>query len=297
MSTTLTSSAIGYPPSTPAVAATPASAVSWGAVLSGAAAAAALSLILLALGSGLGFSASSPWSGSGASATAIGFSAVLWMIFTAAAASGLGGYLAGRLRTRWADLNRDEVFFRDTAHGFLAWAIATLLTAALLTSAATTLAGRAAEQLDDATSGEQSTREMADLTLTSDEYFVDLLFRTDKPNPDGDDWSARVEVGHILAVALRKGGLSDVDRTYLTQLVMRETGATPTEAAQRVNTTMAQAQAAALEMQTATREAADAARKLAAKLSLWIFISLLIGAFFASLLATVGGRQRDQISA
>ena len=45
-----------------------ASAVSWGAIVAGAAAAAALSMILLILGAGLGLSAISPWSRSGASA-------------------------------------------------------------------------------------------------------------------------------------------------------------------------------------------------------------------------------------
>src|SRR5450631_4415246 len=113
---------------------TTASGVSWGAILAGAAAAAALSLILLLLGVGLGFSAISPWSNNGASATAIGVSSIVWLAFTQIAASGLGGYLAGRLSIKWATVHTDEVYFRDTAHGFLAWAIASLAAAALLGS-------------------------------------------------------------------------------------------------------------------------------------------------------------------
>src|SRR6185436_4363413 len=104
------------------------------AIVAGAAAAAALSLILLILGTGLGFSVVSPWSHDGISATAFGMSTILWLTFTQLAASGLGGYLAGRLRTKWAAAHPDEIYFRDTAHGFLAWAVATLATAALLTS-------------------------------------------------------------------------------------------------------------------------------------------------------------------
>src|SRR6201996_6469245 len=111
------------------------SGVSWGAILAGAAGAAALSLILLILGVGLGLSSVSPFAASGASATTFGVSTIAWLAFTQLAASGLGGYLAERLRTRWASTHVDEVYFRDTSHGFLAWALATLVTAAMLTSA------------------------------------------------------------------------------------------------------------------------------------------------------------------
>lgn len=111
-----------------------ASAVSWGAILAGAAAAAALSLILLILGTGLGLSSISPWANDGVSATTFGVTTILWVTFTQLVAAGMGGYLAGRLRTKWLEVHDDEVFFRDTAHGFLAWAIASLATATLLTS-------------------------------------------------------------------------------------------------------------------------------------------------------------------
>ena len=111
-----------------------ASAVSWGAIVAGAAGAAALSLILLMLGTGLGLSSVSPWAYSGVSATTFGVSTILWLTFTQLVASGMGGYLAGRLRTKWVAVHTDEVYFRDTAHGFLTWAIAALATAALLTS-------------------------------------------------------------------------------------------------------------------------------------------------------------------
>src|SRR6187397_2421655 len=111
-------------------------AVSWGAVIAGAAGAAALSLVLFLLGTGLGFAVVSPWAGEGVSATAAGVSTIVWVTLVQLLASVLGGYLAGRLRTRWVTVRTDEVFFRDTAHGFLAWAVATLLMATLLSSAA-----------------------------------------------------------------------------------------------------------------------------------------------------------------
>src|SRR5690242_19838439 len=94
------------------------SAVSWGAILAGAAAAAALSLILLILGTGLGLASVSPWAHNSVSAETFGVATILWVTFTQLAAAGLGGYLAGRLRTKWVAVHSDEVYFRDTAHGF-----------------------------------------------------------------------------------------------------------------------------------------------------------------------------------
>lgn len=119
------------------------SAVSWAAIFAGATGAAALSLLLLILGTGLGFSTVSPWAMDSTSTTRIGFTAILWLSFTQLAASGMGGYLAGRLRTRWAAVHTDEVYFRDTAHGFLTWAVASLLTVMVLTSVLGSILGTA----------------------------------------------------------------------------------------------------------------------------------------------------------
>lgn len=129
---------------TPSLGAVDASAVSWGAIIGGAVAAAAMSLILFILGTGLGLTSVSPFSREGLDAETFGIAAIGWITFTSLASAALGGYLAGRLRVRWLDVPRDEVFFRDTAHGFLAWGLATLLTAALFASAATSLVGAGA---------------------------------------------------------------------------------------------------------------------------------------------------------
>ena len=101
-------------------------AVSWGAVFAGAAAAAALSLVLLLLGTGLGLASVSPWTREGMSAGALGVTAIVWLSVTQLLASGMGGYIAGRLGAQWTDIHGDEAYFRDTAHGFLAWAFVRL---------------------------------------------------------------------------------------------------------------------------------------------------------------------------
>ena len=121
------------------------SAASWAAIFAGATAAAALALILLLLGTGLGLTTVSPWANNstnnGISATSFGLTAILWLSFTLVVSYGMGGYLAGRLRTRWLSVHSDEVYFRDTAHGFLTWAVASLASAALLTSVIGSIVG------------------------------------------------------------------------------------------------------------------------------------------------------------
>lgn len=276
-------------------------AVSWASILCGAFAAAALSLVLLLLGSGLGFSSLSPWANDGASAKAIGIAAAIWLMLMSAIASALGGYLAGRLRTRWVDVHTDEVFFRDTAHGFLSWAIATLLTATLLTSAVSALIGGVAKvgasAVGTAASEGAAALGKAAADASPDDYFVDLLLRSGSRTPGTSDAAAvRLEVGRIFTRALKAGELAPADKTYLAQVIAGQAGITPAEAEQRVTKIVAEAKMAAAEAETTAREAADAARKAAAKLSLWLFVSLMIGAFSGSYAATIGGRQRDHIT-
>jgi hypothetical protein len=142
-----------------------ASAVEWAAIAGGALAAIGLSIILFTLGSGLGLAVARPWSFSAPSPTTFGVAAAIGLIVTQWLASALGGYLTGRLRTKWVGIRTDEIFFRDTAHGFLAWALATVLMAALfsvvgsVTVAATsggadvTVTAEAAEQARKAAAG------------------------------------------------------------------------------------------------------------------------------------------------
>ena len=258
----------------------PSSGVSWPAVLAGAFAAAALWLILLALGTGIGLSSVSPWSNMGASASAIGIGAIVWLIVTQIIAAAIGGYLAGRLRTKWVNIHTDEVYFRDTAHGFLVWAVGLVITAAFLASAATSMVGGGAP-LGAITSGKATTAQASDPNA----YFVDTLFRSVRPvNPN--DASMRAEAGSIFANALRQKDVPAPDKTYLGQLVAARTGLSQTDAEQRVSDVLTQA-----------RQAADTARKAVAHSLYWTFLALLIGAFCASFAATIGGRQRDRVVA
>lgn len=105
------------------------SAVSLSAIFAGTVAALALTLTLVIIGSAFGLGSVSPWPGVGARPTTFTIGAGIWLVVTQWLSSAVGGYFAGRLRTRWHGLHTDEVFFRDTAHGFLTWALATVVVA------------------------------------------------------------------------------------------------------------------------------------------------------------------------
>ena len=287
-------SASGYPEVTPAHA----SALSWGAIVAGAVAAAALSLILLMLGVGLGLSSVSPWGHYGASAATFGVSTILWVTLTQLLACAMGGYLAGRLRTKWIAVHTDEVYFRDTAHGFLAWAVASLATAALLTSVIGSIVGAGIQTGASVAGSFATTAAGSEITKSDSEmgamgYFVESLFRKDLNTATAATTAPLSEVARIFMHSIRTGPLSAEDIRYVGQLVAQRTGLSQQAAEKRVTETYAHVQAKLTETEVAVKNAADKARKASAYAALWLFISLLIGAFVASLTATYGGRQRD----
>ena len=284
-----------------------ASGVSWGAILAGAAAAAALSLILLVLGAGLGLSAVSPWRMTGARAATVGVSAIVWLAFTQIAASALGGYMAGRMRVKWARVHSDEVYFRDTAHGLLSWAVATLATAALLTSAIAGVLGSAAQAGGEASSGVARSAMATAQSATANSsmgdggggamaYAVDSLFRSDTATPDANDASQRTEIARIFANGLRGGSMAPDDRRYVGALIAKRTGLAPADAERRVDDVYGRVSKTISDAETAAKQAAEKARKAAQYAALWTFVALMSGAFFASLAAMMGGRRRDGIA-
>jgi hypothetical protein len=280
------------------------SAVSWGAIAAGAVAAAALALLLIAFGAGLGLSAVSPWSDSGVSASTFKTGTGIYLVIVAVMSSAVGGYLAARLRTKWASVHTHEIYFRDTAHGFIAWAVATLLSASVLSSATAYLANGTAAGLGGTASQAMRSVNPADI-------YVDKLFRvnnaaqpsstaapssdaatTNTPAPNSANNSpanntnpnqSRSEVLRLWTASFQDNqGLSATDKTYVAQVVAARTGMSQADAEKRVNDVIAEA-----------KTAADNARKGAAKLSFWLTAAMLFGAFAASLAAVEGGSLRD----
>jgi hypothetical protein len=264
------------------------SGISWAAIFAGGITAAAISIILGLFGAGLGLSSVSPWPGAGVSLTSFTVLAAIWLIIVQWVAALFGGYMAGRLRVKWVSLHTDEVFFRDTAHGFLAWALGTLIVAALLTSSAIGTARTAGDVTSQAAS-----------IASANGYYVDMLFRQNANPAAPDSGSALAppspapdmhgQAGAILAQGIVNGGVNAADSAYLAQLVSEASGLAPADAQARVNDVLADEQAAI----TKARQAADATRKAGADAAIYTFISLLIGAFIASVSGAIGGRLRD----
>ena len=254
------------------------SGVSWPAVAAGAVVSCALTLVLLAFGIGLGLSVVSPWSGSGVSATTFKIGTGLYLIVIAMLSSSIGGYIAGRLRTRWTGVHSDEVYFRDTAHGFIAWAFASVLGAILLASPASSLIGGAASGVSQAATSAASQSGPMD-------GYVDTLLRSDAPAAAnaGNAQDPRSEMTRLFTSSFRNGGeLKTADKAYVSKVVAARTGLSQADADKRVN-----------DVVTQVKSDADAARKATAQLGFWLVASLLIGAFCASLAATEGGALRD----
>jgi hypothetical protein len=303
------------------------SAVSWGAIFAGAAAAAALAMILLMLGTGLGLSFVSPWGNHGLSAETIGVATIAWLMFTQIAASGMGGYLAGRLRTKWVKTHSHEIYFRDTAHGFLAWAMASLLSAVLLTPTIGAIVGGSTKVVASLAGSAASTSIKGILAGPNDTstisgspmgYFVNSLFRISSNSSvsgkypssgaiatdatvshksmsqnDAVSPAQQAEVAGIFTTSISSGSLAPDDLHYVAQLVSQHTGASQNEAEQRVHNIYEKVQMKLNDAKIAAEKAADTTRKTASHVTLWAFIALLTGAFVASLSATFGGRQRD----
>ncbi|MDH1524480.1 hypothetical protein [Achromobacter mucicolens] len=291
----------GVPPRESAI-----SAVSWAAVFAGAVIAAALSLALFAGGTGLGFLSVSPWGEEGMSAPAIGVGIIVWMLLTQIISYGIGGYVAGRLRTKWVDVHSDEVYFRDTAHGFLVWALSAVVSAALLGSALASMASGVAKAgasvaatagtaaTAAATAGAAGASSGGGMERATD-YLTDTLMRSERPEANTDPEAARAEVGRIVAMSITRGDMTAADRDYVVKVVAAQAGVEPAVAQRRVDEAIQNAKKTAEEAKVKAKEAADAARKAAAAFALWGFASMLIGAFVASLAATWGGRRRDAV--
>lgn len=269
-------------------------AIVWGPIFGGALASTGIALILLLLGSGVGLTMVSPWSGQSSSATTVGITAAIWLVVVQWLSSAIGGYLTGRLRTKWVEVHSDEVFFRDTAHGFLSWALATVFVAGFLASSLTSLtsasanaAGQVAQTAVSAGASAASAR-----YTDSTAYFTDALLRPAKAadRARSDDGAAAAEISRILLQSAASGQLPDGDKSYIATIISARTGLSETDARNRVDAVLKQIDDA----KSAAKEAADKARKTGATTALVGSLSLLVGAFIASAASALGGRQRDE---
>jgi hypothetical protein len=264
--------------------------VEWGAVFAGAVLAAALSFVLLTFGTAIGLSAISPWPNSGLSVKVIGSLAVYWAMAQQIGSVMAGGYVAGRMRSRWHE-GGHEAEFRDGLHGALVWAVGVLISAILVFATAGAVARTGAEVASKAAS-----------TLTSSPNAMDTVLDTmlrpasatanapggPSASPQGAPGHAqsaeetRAEMSRILASSVQSGSISSENRTQLAQLVSQRTGLSQQDAQHRVDDAV-----------NAARAAADKARH-AAILTGFVTAAALILSLGAGWWAAMrGGQHRD----
>jgi hypothetical protein len=261
---------------------------SWRAVLAGAFVAAGVIFFLLFLGTGFGLSlVSVPQANANTAQKALTLGAIY---FFAAQAFGLavGGYLAGRLMGPVLETESEEIFHSST-HGLVVWAVAVLMTATMALISGVSLTGstlNAAAIFGASPSNPQE----SGLTPDATGYWVDTLFRPSAPaatpGASAATPEARAEAGRILRIGLLHGErLSPADHDQLARLVSQSTGADMAEANRRVD----DVQTRIHEQEVAT---AEAARRLAKYVSLWLAASLCFGALVAAA-AAMSGRWVD----
>ena len=275
------------------------SAVSWAPVIAGAFVATVVTLILLLIGAGLGLTLVSPFPSESSSVATISVYAAVWLVVVQWVSSGVGGYLTGRLRTKWLGVHTDEVFFRDTAHGFLTWAVATVVVVMFLGSAVSSIVSGTASTVSTAaatTTAAAASVASNNLPDLSTSYFTDALLRPADPRAAApataaeSNQAATAELSRILMRSAANGELAAADRTYVVQLIAARTGVSEADAKARVDGVLKQIDDA----KVAAQEAADTARKSAATTALLGALSLFVGAFIACAAAALGGRRRDE---
>ncbi len=272
------------------------SGTSWGAIIAGAVTASALTVALALCGAGFGLGIISPWDHAASTAVKFTINAAIWLIIVQWVSSAFGGYMAGRLRTKWTDLHTDEMFFRDTAHGFLAWGLATLIVFGIFAAATSSLVSDSAKLAGPAAAD-----------IAAHNYDLDLLFRQpvslggNAANNTGSNAAAamvtgmtdaetRAEASTILTEDAGPAGASEADKAYLVQLVSARLSLAPADAQIRVDAVLARQAAAFAKAQ----KLADDIRKASSAAALYTFLSLLVGAFIASVAGALGGHFRQQ---
>lgn len=246
----------------------------WGPIVAGGIAAAALALVLHAFAVAIGLSASSSAPTWRDASFALVLLSGLYVILAALASYGLGGYLAGLMRTRLS-ATREDIDLRDGLHGLLVWALATLLTAVIGFAAAQSLTRLAAP------SGGQvgpSTSVGGENLIAFD---LDRLFRAERrPNADLD--YPRAEAARILLTTASHRGMQPDDRAYLVRLAVANTGLAQPDAERRVDEVAARA-----------KENISRARRSAVILAFSAGAAALLGAAASWFAACAGGRLRD----
>ena len=249
--------------------------IQWTPAIAGALAAAALAFVLHSFAAAIGLAVSSTAPTWRDASLALQLLSGLYLVLVAVVAFGVGGYIAGRMRTP-IDASDDEVEFRDGTHGLLVWAIAMVISVLMASAAAQSLTRLAAPA--------GPAQSVAGENVIA--FDLDRLFRADKRPQNADLSYARSEAARILLTTASHRGIQSDDRAYLVRLTAANTGLAAPEAEKRVDTIITQA-----------RDNIRKARRAGVILAFMAGAAALLGAAVAWFAAGAGGRERDGVSA
>lgn len=302
------------PDTVAAIVTSPDSNIDWPGVFVGVVITLAMSWLLLTFGSAVGLLAVSPYTFTAETGATLTIAAAVWFALTQIYSIAMGAYIAARLRPRAEGPNGDELTFRDGVSGLTVWGLSIVLGLVLSGAVALSAARTGAEVAGAATTAAATAARGAEPG-----YLVDLLFRPAEaaaaeaqaqpapaqpapeaaPAPAGEgaataprevaaiDDNTRTIVGRIVTQALADGQINAADKTYVAGLIAERTGMTRQQAEQRIDKTIADAKAAAL-------NAADTARKTTSLIGFWIVFIMLAAGLAAWWAGTLGGYHRDE---
>jgi hypothetical protein len=257
--------------------------IEWSAIIAGAVGASAISFLLLTFGGAIGLTLTSPLrNASGLTAWGTLIAVTWWAVLVQIGSFFAGGYLAGRMRAKWRENDRNESRFRDSAHGFMVWSVGVLLTAVIAAGAGSATI-KAATQAVAAAKGDN---------VSASDFAADLLLRPSRGatgTPAGSNPGQRDEVRRIFSSAISNAELTARDRDYLTEVVSTRTGLAQAEARSRVDQTVQETQ----KFEAQARETAEKARRYTVISGFIAAASLLISLAAAIGGAGLGGRHRD----
>jgi len=249
--------------------------IQWGPAFTGALTAAALASVLHTFAGAIGMAVSSTAPTWRDASSLLFVLSGIYLIFAAIVSYGVGGYIAGRLRTPIAG-PLDEIEFRDGIYGLLVWGLATALTVLMTWAAAQSLTRLAAPSAGSAGSAQS----VAGENIIA--FDLDRLFRTERRPQNVDLTYARSEAARILLTAAGHNGVASEDRAYLVRLTAANTGLQPADAEKRVDTVISQA-----------RENIRKARQAGVMIAFMAGAAALLGAAVAWFTAVEGGQHRD----
>ena len=251
--------------------------VEWTPVIAGAIVASALSFVMFTFGSSLGMalaSSSPTWRDA---SVGLALLSGLYVILTTVVSLGLGGYIAGRLRSRWpTGPDTNELEFWDGIHGLLVWALAVALGALLAAAATAAIASTAAP-----TASAPNTTAAEPIIA----YDLDRLFgNPQSPSAAADISSSRAEAARIALRAAARRHRDDLieGRARLLRLVSARTGLSAPEAEARVADFIGR-----------STTAIKKARRSAVVVGFMTAAGLLLGVAVAWFAAVAGGSHQD----